>query len=198
MLKYYGAQSIYGSDIPISAIGIVMKVNEILLGVIIGIAVGGQPILGYNYGAKNYTRVKDTYFALIKIATIVSIVGFIIFQFFTQNVVNLFGQNDALYNEFALKSFKIFLMFCMFIGFELTTCIFFQAIGHPVKAVVLTLFKQSFFIVPLMIILPKFFGVIGVLYAGPCAEILSVIVTIIFIAVEMKKINKNIKLCELV
>lgn len=192
MLSYYGAQSIYGSDITISAIGIVMKVNEILLGVVIGIAIGGQPILGYNYGAKNFTRVKDTYFMLIKIATIVSIIGFIIFQFFTQNIVNLFGQNDALYNEFALKSFKIFLMLCIFIGFELTTCVFFQAIGQPAKAVALTLCKQTFFIVPLMIILPKFFGVSGVLYAGPCAEILSVLVTIIFISIELKKINITI------
>ena len=189
MLKHYGAQSIYGSDIPISAIGIVMKVNEILLGVVIGIAMGGQPILGYNYGAKNFARVKDTYFMLIKIATVVSIIGFILFQFFTQNIISIFGQNDVLYNEFALKSFKIFLMLCIFIGFELTTCVFFQAIGHPVKAVILTLCKQTFFIVPLMIILPKFFGVLGVLYAGPCAEILSVIVTIIFITSEFNHIK---------
>ena len=187
MLKVYGAQSVYGSDIPISAIGIVMKVNELLLGVVIGIAIGGQPILGYNYGAKNFTRVKDTYFMLVKIATVVSIIGFIIFQFFTQSIVNLFGQNNVLYNEFALKSFKIFLMLCMFIGFELTTCVFFQAIGKPAKAMILTLCKQTFFIVPLMIILPKFLGVLGVLYAGPSAEILSVIVTGILITSELKK-----------
>lgn len=190
MLKNYGAQSIYGSDIPISTIGIVMKVNELLLGVVIGIAIGGQPILGYNYGAKNFTRVKDTYFMLIKIATVVSIIGFIIFQFFTQSIINLFGQNNALYNEFALKSFKIFLMLCMFIGFELTTCVFFQAIGKPAKAMILTLCKQTFFIVPLMIILPKFLGVLGVLYAGPSAEILSVIVTGILITSELKKYSK--------
>ena len=190
MLKDYGAQSIYGSDIPLSAIGIVMKVNELLIGVVIGIAIGGQPILGYNYGAKNFTRVKDTYFMLIKIATVVSIIGFIIFQFFTQSIINLFGQNDVLYNEFALKSFKIFLSFCMFIGFELTTCVFFQAIGKPGKALMLTLCKQTFFIVPLMIILPKFLGVLGVLYAGPCAEILSVIVTVILITSELKKYSK--------
>ncbi len=190
MLKDYGAQSIYGSDIPISAIGIVMKVNELLLGIVIGIAIGGQPILGYNYGAKNFTRVKDTYFMLIKIATVVSIIGFILFQFFTQSIINLFGQNDALYNEFALKSFKIFLSLCMFIGFELTTCVYFQAIGKPAKALILTLCKQTFFIVPLMIILPKFLGVLGVLYSGPCAEILSVIVTVIFITSELKKYSK--------
>jgi len=190
MLKDYGAQSIYGSDIPISAIGIVMKVNELLLGIVIGIAIGGQPILGYNYGAKNFKRVKDTYFMLIKIATVVSVIGFIIFQFFTQNIINLFGQNDAMYNEFALKSFKIFLRLCMFIGFELTTCVFFQSIGKPAKALILTLCKQTFFIVPLMIILPKFLGVLGVLYAGPCAEILSVIVTVIFITLELKTYSK--------
>ena len=78
----------------------------------------------------------------------------------------------------------------MFIGFELTTCVFFQAIGKPVKAMILTLCKQTFFIIPLMIILPKFFGVLGVLYAGPCAEILSVVVTIIFIASELKTYSK--------
>ena len=190
MLKDYGAQSIYGSDIPLSAIGIVMKVNELLIGVVIGIAIGGQPILGYNYGAKNFTRVKDTYFMLIKIATVVSIIGFILFQFFTQSIINLFGQNDSLYNEFALKSFKIFLSLCMFIGFELTTCVFFQAIGKPAKALILTLCKQTFFIVPLMIILPKFFGVLGVLYAGPCAETLPVIVTVILITLELNKYSK--------
>jgi putative MATE family efflux protein len=190
MLKAYGAQSIYGSDIPISAIGIVMKVNELLLGIVIGIAIGGQPILGYNYGAKNFKRVKDTYFMLIKIATVVSIIGFIIFQFFTQSIINLFGQSNALYNEFALKSFKIFLMLCMFIGFELTTCVFFQAVGKPAKAMILTLCKQTFFIVPLMIILPKFLGVLGVLYAGPSAELLSVIATGILITSELKKYSK--------
>ena len=119
-----------------------------------------------------------------------SVIGFIIFQFFPQSIINLFGQNNVLYNEFALKSFKIFLSLCMFIGFELTTCVFFQAIGKPVKAMILTLCKQTFFIIPLMIILPKFFGVLGVLYAGPCAEILSVVVTIIFIASELKTYSK--------
>ena len=78
----------------------------------------------------------------------------------------------------------------MFIGFELTTCVFFQSIGKPAKALILTLCKQTFFIVPLMIILPKFLGVLGVLYAGPCAEILSVIVTVILITSELKKYSK--------
>lgn len=126
MLSKYGKLSSYGSDIPLSAMGIVMKVNDILIGIIIGIAAGAQPIVGYNFGAKNFKRVKETFIMLIKITTVVSVVGFIIFQFCPQVVINLFGKNNALYNEFALNSFKIYLMLCMFIGFELTTIIFMQ------------------------------------------------------------------------
>ena len=191
-LAYYGAKSIYGSDIPISAIGIVMKVNEILLGVVIGIAVGGQPIIGYNYGSGNFKRVKETYFMIIKISTVISILGFINFQFFPQSIINLFGQNSSLYNEFALKSFKIFLMLCPFIGFELTTCIFFQSIGKPIQAIMLTLCKQTIFIIPLMIILPRFIGIEGVIYAGPFAEGFSALCALIFSTYEIKKINKLI------
>lgn len=192
MLAKYGAQSIYGSDIPLSVIGIVMKVNDILIGIVIGIAAGGQPIAGYNLGAGNYKRVKETYFVLIKISTVVSIVGFIIFQFFPQLIINLFGINNELYNEFAIKSFKIFLMLCMFIGFEFTTIIFFQSIGKPIKSIVLTLCKQTVFIIPLMIILPRFFGVEGVLYAGPCAEVMSVLAALLLIKGQMDEFKSKI------
>ena len=189
MLGIYGGQSIYGSDIPLSAVGIVMKVNDMLIGIVIGIAVGGQPIAGYNYGAGNFNRVKETYIMLVKMSTFVSIIGFIMFQFFPQVIIDLFGKNNTLYNEFALKSFRIFLMLCIFIGFELTTCIFFQAIGKPVKSIILTLCKQTIFIIPLMIILPRFFGVEGVLYAGPCAEAMSVIVTAVLIRKQLKELS---------
>lgn len=192
MISKYGAESMYGSDIPLSAIGIVMKVNDILLGIVIGIAVGGQPIVGYNYGAKNIKRVKEAYYIIIKIATAVSMIAFIIFQFFPQQLVYLFGKNDALYNEFAIKAFRIFLMLCLFTGFELTTMIFFQAIGKPQKSVILTLCKQTIFIIPLMLVFPRFFGVEGVLYAGPCAEFMSVGVTLIMIITQFKDFNKKL------
>lgn len=190
MIAKYGAQSVYGSDIPLSALGIVMKVNDILIGIVIGIAAGGQPILGYNYGAKNYARVKKAYIILVKAATVISVIAFIVFQFFPEGVVSLFGEGNDLYKEFAVKSFRLFLMLCMFIGFELTTMIFFQAIGKPVKSIILTLCKQTIFIIPLMIILPVFYGVEGVLYAGPCAEIMSVIITFILIRSEFRKIKR--------
>lgn len=187
MLSKYGVSSKYGSDIPLSSMSIVMKVYDILIGIIIGISVGGQPIVGYNYGAKNYKRVKDTYILIIKFTTIISIIGFVLFQFFPDFIIGLFGKNNALYNEFARKSFKIYLMLCMFIGFEIATGIFFQSIGKAGKSLVLTLCKQTIFIIPLMIILPRFLGVEGVLYAGPIAEIMSVIVAFILINMQFKE-----------
>lgn len=189
MLTKYGAESIYGSDIPLSSMGIVMKVNEILLGVLIGISTGGQPILGYNYGAKNNERVKETYLMLVKLSTIASACAFIIFQFFPQYIIDLFGQNNELYNDFALKSFRIFLMLCIFSGFEIITSSFFQSIGHPIKSIILTLCKQTIFIIPLIIILPRYFGVMGVLYAGPIAEALSTSVVFGFAVYEIKKLS---------
>ena len=104
----------------------------------------------------------------------------------------MFGINNELYNEFAIKSFKIFLMLCIFIGFELTTIIFFQSIGRPIKSIILTLCKQTLFIIPLMIILPRFFGVEGVLYAGPCAEAMSVLAALLLIKGQMDEFKSKI------
>lgn len=187
LLSRYGQQSVYGSDIPLSSMGIVMKVNEILMGVLIGIAVGGQPIVGYNYGAENLKRVKEVYLMLVKISSLAALIGFVVFQVFPQSIINLFGINNALYNEFALRSFRIFLLFCIFAGFEMTTSIFFQSIGQPIKSMILTVCKQILFIIPIMIILCRLTGVEGVLYAGPIAEVLSVVVTFIMILKELRK-----------
>lgn len=194
MLTEYGALSVYGSDIPLASMGIVMKVNDLLLGIIIGIGAGGQPILGYNMGSHNIKRVKEAYFSLIKIASFVAAAGFIMFQFCPQYIINLFGRdNGSLYNEFALKSFKIFLMLCAFIGFELISITFLQSIGRPLKSIILSLCKQTFYLIPLMIVLPKFYGVDGVLYAGPCAEALSVVTAVILIRKQFKEFDAEDK-----
>ncbi|WP_244833825.1 MATE family efflux transporter [Clostridium sp. BJN0001] len=190
MLALYGAQSIYGSEVCLSAMAIVMKVNEIFMAIIIGIAAGGQPIAGYNYGAKNYRRVKDTFICLVKITTVVAIIGFIFFRFFPYAIVRLFGQSDYLFNNFAVKAMKIYL--CMYIlnGFELTSSIFLQSIGKPYKAIILTISKQFIFIIPLLLILPQYFEVYGVLYAGPISEICSFIAAFIVMFYEIKNIEK--------
>jgi len=190
-LNYYGGLSEYGSDIPLSALGIVMKVNQILTSILVGTAVGSQPIVGFNYGAENYDRVKKTFAVTITIATTIAIIGFIIFMFFPQYIINIFGQENSLYNEFALKCFRIFLCFTIFNGFQIVSGIFFQAIGKPIKAAVLTLSRQVLFFIPAVIIIPKFIGLNGCLFAGPTADFLAFVLAFALIYHEMKHLTEK-------
>lgn len=188
-IRYFGALSIYGSDIPLSAIGIVMKVNMIVISIILGIGIGSQPIWGYNYGAQNYERVKQTYKLSVFSATAVSFIGFIIFQVFTKQIVGIFGSESQLYNGFAIKAFRIFLSAIFVVGFQITSSIYFQAIGKPLKSALLSLSRQVLLLAPLVIIMPYVFGINGILYAGPMADIISAIITFGFVAKEMKNLN---------
>ncbi len=189
-LAKYGAASKYGSDIPLSALGIVMKVNQIVNSIVIGLAAGAQPIIGFNFGAKKYDRVLKTYGVAIKVGLGITAIGTLIFQLWPQVIINLFGQENELYNEFAKLSFRIFLLFIMFNSFQITSGIFFQAIGNPVKAAILSLSRQIGFLIPALVILPRFFGVEGALYAGPTADCLAFLLAITLVAIEVKKINK--------
>ncbi len=193
MLTKYGAESKYGSDIPLSALGIVMKVSQIVNAIVIGLAAGAQPIIGFNYGAQKYERVLNTYGFVIKVGFVITCIGTLTFQVFPQIIINLFGQEDELYNEFAKMSFRVFLMFLIFNSFQITSGIFFQAIGNPIKAAVLSLSRQIVFLVPALLILPRFFGVQGVLYAGPTADCLAFILAVTFAVREMKKLKNMSK-----
>ncbi|MCM1007054.1 MAG: MATE family efflux transporter [Ruminococcus flavefaciens] len=113
LMTKYGAFSKYGSEIPMTVLGIVMKVNQILLSVLVGISVGAHPILVYNYGAGNMKRVKKTYGIMLSASIIVGAVGFVVFEFFPQSIVNIFCAESDLYNEFALKAVRTFCL-CVF------------------------------------------------------------------------------------
>ena len=167
-----------------------MKVNQIVNSIAIGLAAGAQPIIGFNYGAKKYERVLQTYGFAVKVGLAVTFVGTIIFQVFPQAIINLFGQEDELYNEFAKMSFRIFLLFVMLNSFQIMSGIFFQAIGNPVKAAILSLSRQIVFLVPALLILPRFFGVNGTLYAGPTADCLAFILASTLVIREVKKLKK--------
>jgi len=189
MLVQYGTASVYGPDIPLAAFGIVMKVNQILISCMVGMGIGAQPIIGYNYGAKNNTRVRHAYLISVLCATVIGAAGFLLFQFAPQSIINLFGSEEGLYNEFAQKSFRIFLMLCMLSGFQIVTGIFFQALGRPVKAALLTLSRQILLLVPAALILPRFLGVEGVLWAGPVADGISFVIALILALVELRRLS---------
>ena len=174
MLVKYGTESIYGPDIPIATMGITTKVASIVTNIIIGLVVGAQPIFGYNYGAGNYDRVKKTLNIIIKTTIVVGIISTAIFQLFPDIIISIFGVGNELYMEFARKLFHIFLIF---IGLNFLTkviAISFQAVGEPKKATILALIRDFLCLIPLFFILPLFYGIDGILYAAPVADIVSI------------------------
>ena len=193
-LGKYGADSKYGADIPITVLGIVMKISQILNSIIIGIAAGSQPILGYNYGAGKYDRVKKTLKYVLGLSVIISTIAFILFQTIPDKLISIFGSGNELYMEFACIAFRTYLMLVICNGVQIPSGIFFQAIGKSAKSAILSLSRQILFLIPAMVTFGSLFGLIGVLYAGPFADGLAFVISGILIIVEMKHLGKgNVK-----
>ncbi|MEY8312287.1 MATE family efflux transporter [Oscillospiraceae bacterium 42-9] len=186
-LTYYGAQTVYGTDIPLAACGIVMKTNAIILAIVVGISQGVQPIIGFNYGAKQYPRVREAYLLAIKWNLAVSAVGFVLFQCFPKQIISLFGEGDKLYFEFAVLFMRIFLFMVIVNGVQLLSSSFFTAIGKAMKGALLALTRQVFFLIPLILLLPLRFGIMGVLFAGPTADFMAFVLSVALAGIELKR-----------
>ncbi len=191
LLAIYGASSVYGAEIPLTATGIVMKVNQIMIAILLGIATGTQPVIGYNYGAKNFKRVKRALEISLVASEVISILAFLLFQFFPMTVVSLFGSEEGLYNEFAVKAFRIFLMLCPLTGFQTIAAVYLQAVGKPVKSAILSLARQIIFFVPAALLLPRFLGVEGVLWTGPVADGLAFVLSLALLLYENHHLKKS-------
>ena len=196
LLGKYGAESKFGAEIPITVLGIVMKISQILNSIIIGIAAGSQPILGYNYGAQKFDRVKEALKIVLGSSLIISTIAFILFQTIPHKLILIFGSGDTNYMEFACLSFRTYLLLCICNGLQIPSGIFFQAIGKSIKSAILSLSRQIVILIPSMIILSHIFGIMGVLYAGPVADGLAFIIAAILLLKEyknLKAINPNTK-----
>ena len=191
MLKKCGANSEFGSEIPITVLGIVMKISQILNSIILGIAVGAQPIIGYNYGAGKNDRVKETLKKVLGLSIIVSTIAFILFQTIPDKLIAIFGSGDEKYIEFACLAFRTYLMLCIFNGVQIPSGIFFQAIGKSVISAILSVSRQIVLLIPAMIILGNIFGVHGVLSAGPIADGIAFVIALILIIREVRKLGKK-------
>lgn len=194
LLGKYGVETKYGQDIPITVLGIVMKINQILNSIIIGVAVGAQPIVGYNYGAENFDRVKKTLKTVLATTLTVSCTAFVLFQTIPEKLISIFGSGDENYMEFACLTFRIYLLLCIANGVQIPSGIFFQAIGKSIKSVILSLSRQIILLIPGMIILGSIFGLIGVLYAGPVADGMAFFLSSAFLLYEMKNLGKAKKI----
>ncbi|MDR3297921.1 MAG: MATE family efflux transporter [Candidatus Nomurabacteria bacterium] len=191
MLAKYGAQSIYGQDIPIAVFSIAMKVFTIVINIVVGLIVGAQPILGFNFGAGNYDRVRQTFKLVLKLVVVVGLVATVLFEFCPQIIINIFGSGDDLYYEFAELTFRIFLALVLFTCANKVTSIFFQAVGKPTKAAFISLVRDIICFVPLVIILPSFMGVTGVLWAAPIADIIGITVSVILVLKFFRTLGKT-------
>lgn len=183
-----GEQSKYGSEIPLAVIGITMKLCMIVAQLALGIAIGAQPIYGYNYGSKQYDRVKKTLKLAIIASTLVLVIAFFIFEFFPEPIINLFGQESDLYMEYAVKCVRTYLCCCFMIGSNLVICIFFQSVGKAMPSTALSFLRQIVLLIPAIIVLGNMASVEGILWAGPFSDGLSGIISIIVVAVYWKKI----------
>ena len=188
-VTYYGSLSVYGSDTPLAVAGIVLKVSMIFISVIIGIAQGGQPIAGFNYGAKNYGRVKEVFKLVVRYALIISFISFLCFQLFPRQIIGIFGGGDELYFEFAVRFCRIFLFMIIIVGIQPASSILFTSIGKSLQGIFLAMTRQILLLLPLLLLLPMAFGIDGIFYAGPIADGFSAAVAFFLLYREMKKLT---------
>ena len=189
-LTYYGALSVYGESVPLACSGIINKVGFLFFSICIGIAQGMQPIVSFNYGAKKYERVERALKLSIASGTMICITAFAMFQLFPRQIISLFGDGSEMYFAFAERYFRIYL-FCTFINnIQPLSSNFFTSIGKPKVGIFLGLTRQIIFLLPLIIIFPRFMGIDGIVYAGPFADFMAAAVSAVLIINEVKAMRK--------
>jgi Na+-driven multidrug efflux pump len=189
-LTYYGARSIYGSNVPLAAAGVITKVNLIFIAIVVGLGHGGQPIIGFNYGAGNYARVRGTFRFTLSTGTLLSAFAFIAFQFFPREIISLFGSGSDEFYRFVERYFRIFLFMTFTNGIQPVTANLFTSIGKARKGLFIALTRQILFLLPLIILFPLYWGIDGIMYAGPVADSAAAMVAIFFIIREIKAMKR--------
>ena len=193
LLGKYWAVSKYWADIPITVIGIVMKIAMILNSVILWISIGSQPIVGYNYWARKYNRVKEALKLVLISCSIIWIIAFILFQSIPETIIWIFGEWNDLYIEFACLAFRIYLFFCFCYWIQIPAWIFFQSIWKSKISALLSLSRQIIILIPAFFILGEIFGIMGILYAWAVADFLSVLLALYFLFRETKSLWRKHK-----
>lgn len=179
----------YGGDVAVSAMSAVMSINMLFLMPIFGINQGAQPIIGYNYGAQKYNRVKETLKIAIFAATVIVTAGFAVTQLFSQQLIAVFNSKDAELISIGSHALKTFMIFMPIIGFQIVSSNYFQAVGKPLQASLLSLSRQILLLIPAMLILPRYYGLDGVLYSGPLADLVSSLITGALLFYELRHLN---------
>lgn len=180
----------YGGDTAIAAFGIINSVVMLILMPIFGINQGSQPIIGYNYGAGNFNRVKKALKLAILAATTVSTLGFVIVELFPRVIISVFSSNNADLIDIGSSGIRIFLLMMPIVGFQIVSANYFQAINKAKIAIFLSLSRQVIILLPLLLILPNFLKLTGVWVSGATADLLASIVTAAFLFKELRHLGE--------
>lgn len=180
----------YGGDIAVSAMGIINNIAALFMMVVFGINQGAQPIIGFNYGAQKYDRVKSALKYAIGAATVVVTIGYVSINLFASQMIGLFS-NDLELIDIGSRGMKRVMMFMPIIGFQIVSSAYFQAVGKPKQSMLLSLSRQVLLLIPMILILPTFMGLMGLFTAGPVADLSSSILTAIFLYFELKHLDKR-------
>ncbi|NLV17515.1 MAG: MATE family efflux transporter [Syntrophomonadaceae bacterium] len=181
----------YGGDLAISGMGIVVTLASLIVMPIMGINGGSQPIIGYNFGARRYDRVRDVLKYSVMVATAIAIFGFIITRIFPTQLIAIFSSHDAELIAFGSRALLINLIFLPIVGLQIVGSGYFQAIGKPLHSMFLSLSRQVLLFIPALLILPRFYGLDGILFAGPAADLISTIITGAWLFLEIKNLKKR-------
>jgi Na+-driven multidrug efflux pump len=179
----------YGDDVAVGAMTVINSMAMLFLMPIFGLNQGSQPIIGFNYGAKAYDRVKETLKYAIFAASGIAIIGFICVEAFAPQIIKLFNSDPKLV-EIGSEGIRIYLFMLPVIGFQIISTNYFQSIGKAIISMVLSLLRQVILLIPMYIILPKIFGTLtSVWYAGPIADGTASIITAIFLFKELNRLK---------
>ncbi|MDE7258756.1 MAG: MATE family efflux transporter, partial [Lachnospiraceae bacterium] len=196
MLRKYGAlDEIFGqpqyAQIPMAVVGIVMKFFQIVISIVVGMAAGCIPVVGYNIGAGNRSRVKELFTKLLIGEALVGAVALILVEIFPKQLISIFGaaNESSYYTTFALKAFRIYLCMIVMACINKACFIFLQAMGKAAESTVLSMIREVVFGVGFAIVLPVFWGLDGVLFSMPVSDILTFIITVILVARTYKELN---------
>ncbi len=181
---------VYGGDLALSAVGIIMSILTLLFMPIVGLSQGAQPLIGFNYGARQYDRVKETMKIAVIAGTGIALTGYLAIHIWPAQIVGLFSKGDTALTDMTSQAMKVFLALFPVVGFQIICANYFQAVGKPVQSTILSLSRQVLLFIPLLLILPHFWGINGVWRTAPIADGLSVLLTATLIYLEMKHLPR--------
>ena len=202
MIRKYGAlDPVFGleqyAQIPMAVVGIVMKFFQIVISIVVGMAAGCIPIVGFNMGAGKLERVKELFTKLLIAEATVGLVALIIVELFPQQLIKIFGaaNESTYYTDFAIKAFRIYLCMVVFACVNKACFIFLQAMGKAMESTVLSMIREIVFGVGFALLLPLYFGLDGVLYSMPLSDIMTFVIALFLIIKTYRQLDRKWQTC---